>query len=210
MLLFPGVLVLAYLVGAIPFGFIVGRLSRGVDVRQYGSGRTGAANVLRTAGTWASIGVFLGDLAKGAGAVLLARLILGQEMAAVAAAIAAILGHDWPVYLKFQGGRGVVTSLGGLLALSWPVGLLGLALGVAIIAVFRYVSLGSMLASVLVAAIMALLVALGWQPSEYLIYMVVAAALIVFQHRDNIARLRAGTERKVGQGVERRQTASRT
>jgi glycerol-3-phosphate acyltransferase PlsY len=200
---YSAVFLLAYLLGTIPFGVIIGRLFRGVDVREYGSGKMGATNVMRTAGICPGIVVFLADLAKGVGAVLLARLILPTEVAAVGAALAAVAGHNWPVYLKFRGGRGVTTSLGGLLALSWPLAILAFGLGVAIIALFRYVSLGSILGSVGLALIVLVLVALGWQPVELLVFAALVATAIVIQHRDNIARLRAGQERKLGQGVER-------
>ncbi|MFQ5827380.1 MAG: glycerol-3-phosphate 1-O-acyltransferase PlsY [Dehalococcoidia bacterium] len=201
---YGAVFLLAYLLGAIPFGVIIGRLFGGVDIREYGSGKMGATNVMRTAGICPGIVVFLTDLAKAVGAVLLARLILGTEVAAVGAALAAIAGHDWPVYLKFRGGRGVTTSLGGLLALSWPLALLAFGLGVVVIALFRYVSLGSMVGSVGLALIVLVLVALGWPHVELLVYTALVAAAIVIQHRDNIARLRAGQERKLGQGAERR------
>ncbi len=201
---YAGVFLAAYLLGAIPFGVIIGRLSLGVDVREYGSGRMGATNVQRTVGTWAGATVFLADLAKGAGAVLLARLFLDAEMAAVGVGLVAIAGHNWPVFLRFRGGRGVTTSLGGLAALSWPIGLLAFGLGVGIIALSRYVSLGSMVGSVGVALVVLVLVALGWQPLWLFLFAGPMAGMIVFQHRDNISRLRAGQERKLGQAADRR------
>lgn len=192
------VIFLGYLIGAIPFGLVVGKLTRGVDVREYGSGKMGATNVLRTLGARVGVLVFAADLAKGAAAVLLSRAILDTHAAAVAAAITAIVGHNWPVYVRFWGGRGVTTALGGLSALAPLVAAGCLGIGVVIIAWSRYVSLGSMAGALSGGIIMASLVALDRQPVEFLIYALIASCLIIFQHRDNIARLRSGTERRLG------------
>ncbi len=196
------VIFLGYLIGAIPFGLVVGKLTRGVDVREYGSGKMGATNVLRTLGARVGVLVFAADLAKGAAAVLLSRAILDTHAAAVAAAITAIVGHNWPVYVRFWGGRGVTTALGGLSALAPLVAAGCLGIGVVIIAWSRYVSLGSMAGALSGGIIMASLVALDRQPVEFLIYALIASCLIIFQHRDNIARLRSGTERRLGGGRE--------
>lgn len=192
------VIFLGYLIGAIPFGLVVGKLTRGVDVREYGSGKMGATNVLRTLGVRVGVLVFAADLAKGAAAVLLSKAILDTHAAAVAAAITAIVGHNWPVYVRFWGGRGVTTALGGLSALAPLVAAGCLGIGVVIIAWSRYVSLGSMAGALSGAIIMASLVALDRQPVEFLVYALIASCLIIFQHRDNIARLRSGTERRLG------------
>jgi glycerol-3-phosphate acyltransferase PlsY len=196
------VIFLGYLIGAIPFGLVVGKLTRGVDVREYGSGKMGATNVLRTLGAKVGVLVFAADLAKGAAAVLLSKAILDTHAAAVAAAITAIVGHNWPVYVRFWGGRGVTTALGGLSALAPLVAAGCLGIGVVIIAWSRYVSLGSMAGALSGAIIMASLVALDRQPVEFLVYALIASCLIIFQHRDNIARLRSGTERRLGGGRE--------
>ncbi|MBI4297598.1 MAG: glycerol-3-phosphate 1-O-acyltransferase PlsY [Chloroflexi bacterium] len=198
-----GVIVLGYFLGSVSFGAVLGRL-KGVDVRRYGSGRTGVTNVLRTLGGKVAAAVFIGDLAKGVGAVLLARYLVGSDVAQVGAGLAALAGHNWPVFLGFRGGRGVTTGLGGLLALSWPVALMGLGVWLAIIALTRYVSLGSVLGSVVVGAGLVGWSLAGWAPIPYIAYGLGAAALIVFQHRDNISRLLAGTERKLGQPAEMR------
>ncbi len=196
------VIFLGYLIGAIPFGLVVGKLTRGVDVREYGSGKMGATNVLRTLGVKVGVLVFAADLAKGAVAVLLSRAILDTHAAAVAAATAAIVGHNWPVYIRFWGGRGVTTALGGLFAIAPLVAAVCLGIGGLIIAWSRYVSLGSMAGALSGGIIMISLVALDRQPVEFLIYALVASCLIIFQHRDNIARLRSGTERRLGGGRE--------
>ena len=121
---FIAVIVIGYLLGAIPFGVLVGRLRSGVDVREYGSGSTGVANVLRTAGRVAGVAVFALDLAKGAVAVVAAWAIFGSadpflSAAMATAAMAAVIGHCWSVFIRFQGGRGVTTAFGGLLVMSW-------------------------------------------------------------------------------------------
>lgn len=197
---FVAVIFLGYLIGAIPFGLVVGKLAQGVDVREYGSGKMGATNVLRILGAKVGVLVFAADLAKGAVAVLLSRAILDTHAAAVGAATAAIVGHNWPVYIRFWGGRGVTTALGGLFALAPLVGVGCLGIGGIVIAWSRYVSLGSMAGALSGGIIMTPLVALDRQPVEFLVYALIASSLIVFQHRDNISRLRSGTERKLGGG----------
>jgi glycerol-3-phosphate acyltransferase PlsY len=204
--IFAAIVIFGYLLGSVPFGLVIGKLY-GVNVREYGSGKTGATNVLRVLGAKAGVAALIGDVAKGVIPVLLARFILGLGAAEVAAALAAVIGHNWPIYTKFQGGRGVATSLGALIAMSWPVPLLApmcLAVFAIVVALSRYVSLGSMLAalSVLVATIP--LVALERIEIAYLAYGVVGTGLILLQHRDNISRLLAGTERKLGERGERR------
>lgn len=200
---------LGYFLGAIPSGLIIGKLSRGVDVRRYGSGRIGFANVLRTAGGKAGAATFCADVGKGALAAFLGGVIFGGtasgtftfdfQGAQAVGAVAAIIGHNWPVYTRFEGGRGVDTALGGLIAMCWWAGLGCLAVGLAIIFTSRYVSLGSMIGTFSSVVILAGPAAVGYQPVEYLIYGMVATCLVVFQHRDNIARLRAGTERRLGE-----------
>jgi glycerol-3-phosphate acyltransferase PlsY len=203
--IFAAIIVFGYLLGSVPFGLLLGKLC-GVDVRKYGSGKTGATNVFRVLGAKAGIPAFIADVGKGAVPVLIARFTLGPG-GEVAAALAAVVGHNWPVYLRFRGGRGAATSLGGLAAMSWPISLLApvsLAVFAIVVALSRYVSLGSMTAALSVLVLMIPLVALNRIELIYLIYGVLAPGLIVFQHRDNIARLVAGTERKVGERGERR------
>jgi glycerol-3-phosphate acyltransferase PlsY len=203
--IFAAIIVFGYLLGSVPFGLLLGKLC-GVDVRKYGSGKTGATNVFRVLGAKAGIPAFIADVGKGAVPVLIARFTLGPG-GEVAAALAAVVGHNWPVYLRFRGGRGAATSLGGLAAMSWPISLLSpvsLAVFAIVVAFSRYVSLGSMTAALSVLVLMIPLVALNRIELIYLIYGVLAPGLIVFQHRDNIARLVAGTERKVGERGERR------
>jgi acyl phosphate:glycerol-3-phosphate acyltransferase len=204
------VLVLAgYLLGAIPVGLLVGRWTRGIDLREHGSHRTGATNVLRTLGTGWALAVFALDVAKGAAAVLLARWLfvpdgatqLTSEWVASAAGLAAIVGHNWSVFIGFSGGRGVATAAGALTALV-PLAMLVVTPIVALVTWrWRFVSLGSIsgaaLAPLVVAALMSR--SLGGAEVAHLVYALAAGALIVAAHGDNIARLRAGTERKIGQ-----------
>lgn len=200
-----------YLLGAIPFGLLVGRLTRGIDLRRYGSHRTGATNALRTLGARAAALVFVLDVGKGVAAVLVGRAVfaaMGEplgEWGAALAGFAAIVGHNWSVYIGFTGGRGVATSAGALGAMS-PLTILILApLVVLIIWRSRYVSLGSVTGAVAAPVITALLAALALATLPAVIYALAAGILVTAAHADNIARLRAGTERKIGQreAVER-------
>jgi glycerol-3-phosphate acyltransferase PlsY len=201
------VIAIGYLLGAIPFGLVIGRLRRGVDVRQYGSGKTGVANVTRTAGKGAGALVFILDIGKGAAVAIIARVIAGWTgtnwyPAAAAAAFAAMIGHSWSVYIKFKGGRGVTVGVGGLLGMYWPVGLSSLVVFFIVVVRTKYISLASMIAagsSIVISIPLVVLTTLsGW----YLIFGAAGTALIVYRHRDNIKRLLAGTERKAGQRVE--------
>ncbi|MHB8619387.1 MAG: glycerol-3-phosphate 1-O-acyltransferase PlsY [Chloroflexota bacterium] len=185
-----------YLVGSIPVGYMIGR-SQGVDVRAHGSGKMGATNVLRTLGPKASAAVMVCDISKGAAAVGIALLVQHGIGAEVAAGIAAILGHIFPVFVGFRGGRGVATSLGALLVINPLVGMLGLIIGLAVIARSRLASLGS-LAGALVALLF--MVGLFLNRLETLlpvIYCLLAFLILALAHRDNIQRLADGTERKI-------------
>ena len=195
--------VLGYLLGAIPFGLLVGRLTRGIDLREYGSHRTGATNALRTLGLRAAALVFLLDVGKGVAAVVLSRMLLADdpqvEWAAAVAGFAAIVGHNWSVFIRFTGGRGVATSAGALGAMSpWTILLLA-PIVIGIIWRSRYVSLGSVTGGLLAPVITAVLWALGAATLPAIAYAAASGLLVTVAHADNIARLRAGTERKIGQ-----------
>jgi glycerol-3-phosphate acyltransferase PlsY len=195
--------VLGYLLGAIPFGLLVGRLTRGIDLREYGSHRTGATNALRTLGLRAAALVFLLDVGKGVAAVVLSRMLLADdpqvEWAAAVAGFAAIVGHNWSVFIRFTGGRGVATSAGALGAMSpWTILLLA-PIVVGIIWRSRYVSLGSVTGGLSAPVITAVLWALGAATLPAIAYAAASGLLVTVAHADNIARLRAGTERKIGQ-----------
>jgi glycerol-3-phosphate acyltransferase PlsY len=203
-MLHVSVVILAYLLGSIPFGYLLVRLGGGGDVRETGSGGTGATNVTRRAGRWVGLLTLLLDALKGTVAVLIARVLMAGEASAqwwvAAAAVAAVLGHIFPVWLRFRGGKGVATGLGVFLVLA-PLALLcALIAFVLIVWVSRYVSLGSITA----AAILPLAVwALGAQErsdsfvAPALFVAAVGGALIIFMHRANIERLLQGKENKL-------------
>ena len=182
-----------YFAGSVPFAFLLARRA-GIDVRVAGSGNVGAANVLRTTGTWRAIVVMLLDVAKGAMAVLFVNLAAGGVGIAALAGAAAIVGHIYPVWLKFHGGKGVAVAAGVFSVLS-PIAT-GIAAALFLVTVWltRYVSLGS------IAATLALPPVAWWAgaPRAVVVAAAGAGALILFRHRANFRRLRAGTERRMG------------
>jgi len=188
-------LLLAYLVGGIPFGLIVAKVLRGVDIRRLGSGNIGATNVLRAVGWKGGLAVLFLDAAKGFFPVLLAKSLSGNPILAVAAGLASMLGHTFSPFLRFTGGRGVATGLGVVLALSWQAALSGLAVGLALICAFRYVSLGSIVGAVSLPFFMIIF----RQPLAYVAFTALAALLIAVRHLSNIRRLLAGTEHRFGE-----------
>lgn len=208
---FVAVIVAGYLLGSIPFGVLVSRRIVKGDVRQYGSGKIGATNVLRTAGKKAAIMVVSLDILKGALAVFFAGLIvgrgylvigdfaLGMLVAQVLAALAAVAGHIWPVFLKFRGGRGVATFFGGLIALYPPAAIFGGEILIIGAGLTRFASLGSIAGAVGTYAILVPLTIMNGFPIEYLVYALIGTVAIIVMHRDNIARLIAGKERKLGE-----------
>jgi len=185
--------VVGYLLGSIPFGYLIVRRKIGADIRQTGSGGTGATNVSRRAGKAAGILTLLLDAAKGSVAVLIAKAVAGDDWVIVAAAIAALAGHIFPLWLRFRGGKGVATGVGIFLVLA-PLALLcaGVVF-IAIVALTRYVSLGSIIAAILIPVFVWLLSDLR----PLLLAAIVGAALIVFAHRGNIQRLASGTESRI-------------
>ncbi len=201
-------LVAAYLLGSIPTGYLVARWAKGIDIRQCGSGGTGATNVLRTVGKGAAIAVLLIDLLKGLLAVLLAMatwpqvLALAPELAPdwrpwilMLAGLLAIVGHSKSVWIGFAGGKSAASGLGVLLGLAWPVALGAVAAFGLTLALSRIVSLGSITAAI---ATMILMVATG-QPLPYIVLGGLAALYVILRHRSNIERLRLGTEPRLGQ-----------
>ncbi|HSL54294.1 MAG TPA: glycerol-3-phosphate 1-O-acyltransferase PlsY [Pyrinomonadaceae bacterium] len=185
--------IVAYLIGSIPFGYLIVRRKIGADIRQTGSGGTGATNVSRRAGKMAGVLTLLLDAAKGCVAVLIAKAASGDDWVIAAAAIAALVGHIYPVWLGFRGGKGVATGVGIFLVLAPVAVLFAGVIFVAIVALTRYVSLGSIIAAMLIPVFVWLLSDLR----PLLIAAVVGAALIVFAHRGNIQRLASGTESRI-------------
>lgn len=191
-----GAFALGYLLGSIPFGLILTRIAGLGDIRDIGSGNIGATNVLRTGNKWVAGGTFLGDAGKGFAAVLIAHRIGPDGLAlllSMVAAAAAFLGHLFPVWLGFKGGKGISTFIGINLALCWPVGLLFCATWLAVAALFRYSSLSALVAAALTPVYLALL-----RQMELLPLSILLVVLIFIAHRDNIARLLAGTESRIG------------
>ena len=194
---------LGYLLGAIPFGFIAGKLFGGVDVRDHGSGSIGMTNVMRTVSPPVAILVLALDMGKAIGAVILARIIADAPLVETLTGIAVIAGHSWSVFIGFSGGKGTATGWGALFALSPIAGIVASVIGVGLIALTRYVSLGSIVAATLGALTLAVLALVNdGVPLEYALYGAVGAAIILFKHRDNIQRLLRGDERKLGQKVD--------
>ena len=210
---YAAVLPLAYLIGALPWGYVVLHLRRGIDIRDYGSGRTGVSNALRTAGMRVAGLVLLLDLAKGIAAVLLARTLIGDSIAEVAAAevaagLLALVGHNWPVFLGFRGGRGIAPGLGALTVISPLAAVLGVAVFIPTCLITRYLSLGSILGVIVACGVLVTLVLLRFNPlgfssNLYLIYGLLGGGVIIWQHRDNIQRLLQGTERRIGNPATR-------
>ena len=194
---------LGYLLGAIPFGFIAGKLFGGVDVRDHGSGSIGMTNVMRTVSPPVAILVLALDMGKAIGAVILARIIADAPLVETLTGIAVIAGHSWSVFIGFSGGKGTATGWGALFALSPIAGIVASVIGVGLIALTRYVSLGSIVAATLGAITLAVIALVNDSvPLEYALYGAVGAAIILFKHRDNIQRLLRGDERKLGQKVD--------
>jgi len=186
----------AYLSGAVPWGPVFGKL-RGVDIRKHGSGGTGATNTLRLLGWKVALAVFLLDFAKGLLPVLLARALDAPDWATATVAVATVVGHCWSPFIGFTGGKGMATGGGAAVGLAWWLVLLLVPM-IAIVALTRYVSLASLIATALGPAIMIVAASRGDIPWPWAIAVVVVSAVIVYQHRTNISRLRNGTERKFG------------
>lgn len=221
---FLAVVGLGYLIGSIPFGVLVGRKFAKVDVRKFGSGKMGTTNVLRVAGKKAAAVVFIMDLLKGALSVLAAWLVLRGEYRAdvgsavyvvlrsapALAALAAIAGHIWPVFMRFKGGRGVATFYGGMFALNPLVAFFSGQVFILGTSTTRYVSVGSIAGAVAAYAILVPLVFVSGFPWENLLYGTVGSIAIIATHRDNIQRLMAGKERKLGEPAETMKPAARS
>ena len=205
------VILVGYLLGSIPFGLLLGKRFAKVDIRNYGSGKIGTTNVLRTVGKKAAILALLLDGTKGAMAVILAVLIFGRNYLVVGnfglgmlvaqclGALAAIAGHNWSIFLGFKGGRGVATFFGGLAALSPVVALFGGQVFVIGVGLTRFASLGSIAGVVGTYTILIPLTIWDGFPVEYLVYSLIGTIVIIYMHRDNNSRLMQGKERRVGE-----------
>lgn len=192
---------LGYLVGAVPWGLVIGKVIKGVDVREYGSGKTGMTNVLRTVGIQGAILVVVADLGKGALPVLFAHLFTEYPPLEASVALAVLVGHNWSVFIRFQGGRGIITGFAGLAVLV-PLASVASLAGLLVVALLRYVSLGSLVGTAFAVITIVLLYFLEQIPISYLLYALVGGAIITAQHRDNILRLAHGNERRLGERAE--------
>ena len=208
-------LVIAYLFGSVPTGYLAGKLLKGIDIREHGSRSTGATNVLRTLGKWPALVVLVADVLKGAGAIIVASsfcswlytelsptpptasdLQIWVPWAVCLAGIAVLLGHSRSIWLNFTGGKSAATGLGVLLAMSWPVGLGAATVFGIMLAVARIVSLSSIL-----AALTAIVLVCGFeQPLPYRLLVIAGGIYVIVRHRANIQRLFVGTEPRLGRG----------
>jgi len=206
------VAMIGYFIGAIPFALIISKRMAGVDISKRGSGNIGGTNVLRVIGYKAGALTVILDLAKAIIPVILARFIIGDSLLSVASftldwrwgqvitALMVMVGHNWSIYIKFHGGKGAAVYYGSWFAI-WPVvGLFGGIILIITVLLSKYMSLGSILGSLSILCLFMIMTITGASPPVYLIYSLLAAALIVYQHRTNISRLQTGTESRMDQG----------
>jgi glycerol-3-phosphate acyltransferase PlsY len=204
---------IGYALGSVQFGLLAGRLTRGVDIRDYGSGATGATNVIRTSGATAGVIVILLDIAKGIVPVYLGLALADaagvdskddRAWAAAAGAFAAVVGHCWPAWYGFRGGKAVASGFGAALAMNPLASVAMIPVAALVVAATRIMSLMSITMAPLLALLFVVLAAIDVSPPAYAAYACGAAAIILFRHRGNISRLLAGTEPRIGRGGEKR------
>ena len=209
MVLYIIVAIMAYLIGSVNFSIIISKKMAGFDVREKGSGNAGTTNVLRTVGKKAAALTLLCDILKGIVPVLLAILIgtvanklnanIRVDYLAQVAGIATVIGHTFPIFFKFKGGKGVASSLGLILIINWQIGLICLVFALLVMAVTRMVSLGSITAAILFAILILFGVSSQFYivAGNYIVFGIVLAAVVIFNHRSNIKRILEGTENKL-------------
>ena len=189
------IIFISYFLGAIPTGFLFGKYLKNIDLRQIGSGSTGATNVLRNVGKWPAFFVFIIDVGKGLLAVKIAHYYTGQGLVELLAGISAISGHIWPIWLKGRGGKAVATGLGMFLALSWKVGLASLGIFLIVLAKSKFVSLSSISAAIFLPFLMFFNLSNFFHP--YVFFSFLVSVLVIWKHRTNIKRLLKGEESKI-------------
>ena len=195
--------IIAYLIGSINFSVILSKKMAGFDVREKGSGNAGTTNMLRAVGKKAAAITLVCDILKGAVAILIAMFIgnvveeANKPLLVQIAGIAVILGHTFPIFFKFKGGKGVATSLGVLIMSNWQIGLICLVFALILIILTQMVSVGSIAAAILYPVLTLFIPENYIVPGNYLIYSVILAVLVVFNHRENVKRLLNGTENKI-------------
>lgn len=192
--------VAAYFIGNLDFAYIMVKVVRGEDVRNYGSGNAGTTNVLRTMGLKYAVPVFVLDALKGSIVIIATRLLGLSDAWTVAGGIAVICGHNWPVFLGFRGGKGTATSIGVFLFYDWRVALISIAIGLLVLVIFKMVSLTSIVGMVSLPFVYGIICGFNLTPG--LFFAVFLCCSTVFQHRSNIKRIAAGTESKIGQKVK--------
>ena len=191
------IILISYLLGSIPTGFLIGKYLKNIDLRLIGSGSTGATNVLRNVGKWPALFVFIIDVGKGLISVKIAQYYADQGLIEVLAGISAISGHIWPIWLKGKGGKAVATGLGMFLALSWKVALASLGIFLIVLAKSKFVSLSSISAALLLPIFMFFNIGNFIHP--YFIISLIVSLLVIWKHRTNIHRLIKGEESKINQ-----------
>ncbi len=193
------ILLLGYLFGSFPSGYLAGKIAKRIDIRTLGSGSTGATNVLRHIGKRAAITVFLLDVFKGVLSILVAKYFLLNDSWQVAIGLSTLIGHIWPIWLNWKGGKAVATGLGIFLGISWQVGLATLGIFIIMITFFRIVSLASVTAALALPLIMFISFKTSNISLPFLVISLLAMTLVFWRHRDNIIRIIKGDEPKIGQ-----------
>jgi glycerol-3-phosphate acyltransferase PlsY len=197
-------IIIGYLLGSFPTGLVVGRLVGIGDVRSYGSGKTGFTNSLRTMGLhWAAL-VLVSDTVKGGIPVLIGQLVFDEPWAAALGGVAVVIGHIWPVFAGFRGGRGVATAFGAFIVVSLPAALAILGVGLTVLALFRYASVMSIVGVFAGFLAIVVLVLADQMAQPYLLFGMLTMLAVELNHTGNIKRLLAGTEPKIGEGGQRR------
>lgn len=192
------VITICYLLGSIPFGYIVGKLFKKIDIRELGSGNIGATNVFRILGPSLASLVLIGDIGKGIFSIYLVRYLnIDNLLILTIAGLVVICGHDWSLFLGFKGGKGIATTFGVVFALNPTISILALIIWGVVLVTTRYVSLSSIFAVISIF----IFIILFKQPYEYIIFSAIILVLGIFNHKDNIKRLRSGNERKIGEKI---------
>jgi glycerol-3-phosphate acyltransferase PlsY len=192
------VILISYILGSIPFGYIISKLFKKIDIRDYGSGNIGATNTLRILGPFVASIVLIGDMGKGYFSIYLSRLISHDSIFILTmAGLAVICGHDWSLFLKFKGGKGVATTFGVILAFNPMISMLAAIVWGIVIITTRYASLSS------ISAVISIIIftILFKQPYEYIIFSMIILILTIFRHKENIKRLKLGNESKIGEKI---------
>ena len=191
--------ILSYLIGAIPIGLILSKSLRGIDIRNYGSGSIGMSNIQRNLGNFPAAVVLILDMTKSFLPILYVRYFLPDpQILETISALGALTGHCWPIFAKFRGGRGVATGWGSLLILSPITGIISGIIGIPIIIMYKFISLGSIIGATSGCISMMLLSITRYHSFEYLWYALLGNIIVVYKHKENIQRLLEGTERKIG------------